>query len=493
MTFTPTTEQQNILTSVKENKNTVVIARAGTGKTTTCLYIANNVKKRGLYIAFNAAIAKEAVAKFPEYVECKTIHSLAWREIIKNTRSKMAGKLKKGFLSSADINLDELDYIISSDDNLVLKEEIKHGVKMFCQSAATTVREFLTSCEDFQAILKYWQDRNVDFVKFCEVFWEKLINEKNTVGITHDVYLKMWQLTKPQIENVQLLFLDEFQDSNEVTLDIFFNQKCQKIAVGDPLQGIYEWRGAINAFDKVPEDFVTLQLSESFRFTQDIADATKWFLQKNCNEIIKLQGKADKKTLKADCYIEEKFSGTFVEICRTNATIIGKILEAYENKQKVHINFNVKDIWKKLWHLSAVSAGKVPQWPDYELLQYKTYRDIVAASKTNPELAKFLTIYQKLSKQGLAQAIKNIESCLVEEESDADVILTTAHKSKGLEWDRVKINSDMFYLREEETIEEFLNRDQNKNLLYVALTRAKLELILPAEALEFSLPLTIGE
>jgi len=97
MSFIPTNEQENILAAVKQNKQVVVIARAGTGKTTTCLYVADNIKKRGLYIAFNAAIAREATTKFPSYIECKTIHSLAWRAIIKTCKVLWHKNLKRDF------------------------------------------------------------------------------------------------------------------------------------------------------------------------------------------------------------------------------------------------------------------------------------------------------------------------------------------------------------------------------------------------------------
>ncbi|MBX9838967.1 MAG: ATP-binding domain-containing protein, partial [Silvanigrellaceae bacterium] len=57
--------------------------------------------------------------------------------------------------------------------------------------------------------------------------------------------------------------------------------------------------------------------------------------------------------------------------------------------------------------------------------------------------------------------LDKFESSLVKE-NECDVLLCTAHKSKGLEWDQVKIGEDYNFKEEDEL-----------NLIYVACTRAK--------------------
>jgi len=53
-------------------------------------------------------------------------------------------------------------------------------------------------------------------------------------------------------------------------------------------------------------------------------------------------------------------------------------------------------------------------------------------------------------------------------ESQADLVISTAHKAKGREWDRVQLASD-FPARDR-------CDDADRKLLYVAVTRAKLVL-----------------
>jgi superfamily I DNA/RNA helicase len=53
-----------------------------------------------------------------------------------------------------------------------------------------------------------------------------------------------------------------------------------------------------------------------------------------------------------------------------------------------------------------------------------------------------------------------------------DVVISTAHKAKGLEWDSVKIGPDFKLPTEEGEIPS----DADLMLMYVAITRAKLSL-----------------
>ena len=63
-----------------------VEAGAGTGKTTTLVAISKALVgtgrcRRGLYLAFNRAIAESAGAKLPPEVESRTAHGLAYRAV----------------------------------------------------------------------------------------------------------------------------------------------------------------------------------------------------------------------------------------------------------------------------------------------------------------------------------------------------------------------------------------------------------------------------
>ncbi|MCW1356323.1 hypothetical protein OLQ17_09785 [Campylobacter jejuni] len=81
-----TDEQKDIIESssiiLEPNIITKINACAGSGKTSTLKEIAlHNPDKKFLYLAFNKSIAEESKKKFPENVDVKTIHSLAFAYI----------------------------------------------------------------------------------------------------------------------------------------------------------------------------------------------------------------------------------------------------------------------------------------------------------------------------------------------------------------------------------------------------------------------------
>lgn len=69
---------------------------------------------------------------------------------------------------------------------------------------------------------------------------------------------------------------------------------------------------------------------------------------------------------------------------------------------------------------------------------------------------------------------------MVKKQDNAELILSTGHKSKGLEWDNVEIIDDFISLKEtlENTEGNIEIPKEELNLFYVALTRSKKELIL---------------
>ncbi|EFP3712928.1 ATP-binding domain-containing protein, partial [Campylobacter jejuni] len=59
-------------------------------------------------------------------------------------------------------------------------------------------------------------------------------------------------------------------------------------------------------------------------------------------------------------------------------------------------------------------------------------------------------------------------------QEQADLILSTGHKSKGLEWNNVEIIDDFLNIKQElEEREQITIAKEELNLLYVAVTRAK--------------------
>ena len=88
----PTDEQLNALNMAMDHKSFKVVAYAGAGKTTTLKLIGERLRGRGLYLAFNKAIANDAsFQKFPASCrDCRTFHSLAYRHVARDITAKLS-------------------------------------------------------------------------------------------------------------------------------------------------------------------------------------------------------------------------------------------------------------------------------------------------------------------------------------------------------------------------------------------------------------------
>lgn len=454
MKHTPTKEQQAIIESAKTGTNLAIRAFAGAAKTSTCIMVANAVPKKSLYIAFNKSIADEASTKFPGYVECRTVHSLAYRAMITpQNKHKL-----QGFYEFKDVIL---PYGLDKDTANEIRHTVVNYIKLFCQSAYLSIEELLVTefiKEDFDL-----------YLDLCIEYWDDITNPLSDAKMTHDVYLKMYQLSEPVLP-YELIYLDEAQDSSPVVLSIVLAQKSQLVIVGDQYQAIYEWRGAVNALDRLGNDFNHLYLTESFRFTPQVAEiATKLTsIIGNDREVI---GNADKSNYTGN--------GTKALIVRTNSTILSELLWAEANGEKVFVLADLKELWSKMYHISALMSNSKASYPNKELAQFANRKELEEAAEQMPELTRLIKLTMGLSDGGLVNNINRIKSVIVTSQDKADYTLTTAHKSKGLEWDEVTLTPDMLVVREDKEIEDVLFESQTVELLYVAVTRAKYVINLP--------------
>lgn len=75
---TPTDEQDHAIDTFRAGHHLVLQAGAGTGKTSTLGLLAACTQLCGRYLAFNKDIARDAAARFPRTVACKTAHATAY-------------------------------------------------------------------------------------------------------------------------------------------------------------------------------------------------------------------------------------------------------------------------------------------------------------------------------------------------------------------------------------------------------------------------------
>ncbi len=469
----PTPEQKKILNLIPHVDNLKIKAFAGSGKTTTLKMIAENFKdKKILYLAFNKAIAESAKNKFPRNVRISTVHSFAYAELI---------RLRKGkkFLLESSFNT----YTINSffdfkyDTSPELLEAIKLTFLLFCYSDFSDFNQ-----KDFFLFLK--ENNELDQLLFCQACenlkkdkinftFDQIENEKEKIlktcislvneiysamkeekiPWTHDFYLKYFvEEFQERINDrfYDIVLLDEAQDSNPITLKLFKNFKGKKIMVGDPHQQIYSWRGSVNIMDDFSAE--TLPLSISFRFNQDIAD--------KLNQILQLKGEENTIIGKGPVKISGKKTAF---ITRTNSTIL-KLIDFVDS---FAITRDLKEIFKNVFIVEAIKQGQnyIPELGQFVPPQYKKYignfkefvEDIKKRNDTEMKNAIALVSEYKITEL-YKKALKKYNN-------KAEIVFSTAHSAKGLEWEKVYVLDDFTNIKEkyQELVPFFDNYTALKN------------------------------
>lgn len=482
-----TKEQHDIINSTGNIK---INAVAGSGKTTTIIEYAKTrpATSKILYLAFNKSVKLEAAKKFAakglNNVKVETAHSLAYRHVVFKNEYKVR---PQGYKTNEIAELLKLQGNGEKHTEYVIANHISKFIAYFCNSDKQKVQDlnYLDTVTDPKA--KMFVSSFYDYI----VSQSRLLLSKMDKGeneITHDFYLKKFQLSNPKLNYDYILF-DEGQDASPAMLDVFFKQPATKVIVGDTHQQIYGWRFAVNSLEKA--DFKTYRLSTSFRFSQDIANLAMEVLKfkKHIDEYqaISIIGKGNSKETK-----------TKAVLARTNLGLLLKAIEYVTEKRKVkHIYFegninsytyadegaslyDVLNLYNNNTHLIKDKLIKAMKDLD-ELEDYIEKTEDV-------QLAMMVEIVREYGNK-IPDIIKAIKEKHVENDDKerAEMIFSTVHRCKGMEYDAIQLVNDFISeeklekLKEDKKPEELNAAKLNEeiNLLYVAVTRAKNSLHIP--------------
>ena len=472
----PTPEQQAAIETVPNGKNIKLNAFAGSGKTSTLIMMAEVLSnKRGIYLAFNKGIAKEANSKMPRNVEARTFHSMAyrampnWMEARFREREMHINDFCKCFsLRNIVYQANVKTYYKNTDTKSSImemrqtKKISSYKVKRLVDLSLTN---FMSSTDSHPKSSHAWGAINGDLPDLRseapEVF-EKLVLEitpiiqylwadfsspegKLAIASNHNVYFKYWTLTNPII-NYDFILFDEAQDADPLMLEVLKHQEAQVIYVGDKHQQIYGWRGAVNALDQV--NCKELYLTQSFRFGQELAN--------QCKPILAMLG--ERQTFKGMDFETVVSTDNITHVneyaeydaclCRTNAEVVLTVLELATGGIACNTNIDTKSIIQTLEDMQQLQANtkhvdlSVMDVPIYETknkkINFHSWEEFVVYMNdfnNDPELAITFDIFVNYGLNEITEALKLAKN-------KDGIVITTAHKAKGLEWDKVVLQGD---------------------------------------------------
>lgn len=491
----------------------MVIARAGTGKTTTLvegLKILKGIEpkikpsyqqqeiwdsislSKGLvnsvcFAAFNNTIADELKRRVPKGVEAMTIHSMGLKAIRKYYPSVIVDNENKRVKS--------IFCQVVGKDIWEIRRDPYLNARMYL--ACNLVSKFKITLTDYTG-----SDVADKILELAMTFGIEL--EDEDLGSLASIVVKMLDLSKdiaadntidfndmpwiPLIHNLpvfkyDLLMIDEAQDLSRCQQELVMKAGKRLIICGDPRQAIYQFAGAdsggMNRMCGLLDfhrEVVALPLTITRRCSKAVVrEAQKYVKDIEAasdapeGEVSYLAHKDTPHNM-VPCYLTKVKAGDMI-LSRTNAPLIKECYRLFRQKRKAFIQG--KNIESSLISLiNKMRANDIPSlisaldnWLHAEISKEQAKRfpneDWI---ETQVDRVSCIRVFTE-RETTIAGVITKITETFTDDKESPGIRLASIHKAKGMEAERV-----FLLLPDDVRIEN----EEEQNLMYVAITRAKL-------------------
>ncbi|GGR53066.1 UvrD-helicase domain-containing protein [Streptomyces netropsis] len=462
MAMAPTKEQQAAREVFAAGRDLALVAGAGTGKTSTLILMGAATRKRGLYVAFNRAIADDARGRFGPNVECRTAHSLAFKAVGHHYRDRLDASARIPAKHTARLLGITRDLSVSSRLIKVTHQArlVMGMVRKFCY---TTDRQVMARhMEPVNGLDGPGQEYLArTLLPYAHRAWEDICSLAGRLRFEHDHYMKLWAMTSPQL-GADFVLLDEAQDTNPVLEEVFLSQDAQRICVGDPAQQIYGWRNARDVMTGFPAE--QLRLTQSFRFGPAIAEVANRWLGHAGSEM-QLTGHGPDSRV-------GKVTHPNAVLCRGNVDAMREVLAYLELGIPVALTGGGSALRRIATAAMELKAGTRTSHP--ELFLFSSWGEVQEYAEQDKAGQDLKAIVHLVDTYGPDQIIEAVDRLSSEEE--AQVTVSTAHKAKGREWASVRIGEGfMAPSVDDDGLQRAMNVSEAR-LIYVAVSRARLQL-----------------
>ena len=281
-TLTPTSEQLHILSLLSSTKSNLLInALAGAGKTSTLEMIQNAAPAPTLCLAFNKRIAAEMQNRFRSTTSVRTLTGLGHRIWSAACTSNLSLNPKKcqDLLREAIKDLSK-SYQRDAYDvfwEIISAIELAKSLGYIPSGKFPNARRLISAPAFFSSLNETTSDLARELID--EVLLSS-IKAAYAGSIDYNDQVYMPALFGGTYPRFPLVLIDEAQDLSPVNHEMLDHLSHSRlIAVGDPWQSIYGFRGAVQsgmAKLKARFEMIEADLSVSFRCPSVIARAAHW-------------------------------------------------------------------------------------------------------------------------------------------------------------------------------------------------------------------------
>lgn len=474
--------QQAIFDDIANGEgHTVVEALAGTGKTTTIVAGLEFVPSHcsAVVMAFNNKIASELADRCPQHIPVMTTHSYGFRAL--KRVYKKVNLVEKGAVS-------RLRNILTArlGDSFSVREKrmnLQSLVSKAKAQLAETAEQIDSLIDAFSIDCGETPAERADFIKDAIWALEECAKDPHNIDFDDMVWLPVkLDIKVPTFDRV---FIDETQDLNAAQLELAL-RACARdggriTAIGDANQAIYGFRGADErAIPRIIErlNAKVLPLSITYRCGKNIV--------KIANEIVpSFQAGPDNAdgvvtSCTAKHVLAEAKPGDFV-LSRSNAPLLGLCLQFI--KQGTRANVLGRDVGGSLATLvKKAKTNDIVEFTDYIERWHARESARLEKKKASTQAVDDKRACIEVLSEGAADVnaiLGNIERLFADGDDKSRIVLSTTHKAKGLERDRVFVLRDTYLRDRKDKSGRWTEPSQEeKNLYYVAVTRAKQVLFL---------------
>jgi len=478
--FSPSPQQAAFLTALETGDSHLLLsARAGTGKSTTCREGAWSLgRRRSLYCCFNKAIAADFQRDLPRTCRAATMHSLGFRML----KSRSWG-----------VELDADGEKVDAAARVYFPHDHQGRERNVVAQLVSACKNRLIPGDDLEAVdaladelgLEIRADAREIAVGAVEGVLTACVENPHVVDFDDMVWLPV-RLGAANPSPPDVLFIDEAQDLNlcQHALIDLINPDGRNVGVGDPWQSIYRFRGADS--DSIPRLAYRLDACNSGRglesFPLTVTRRCPRAVVALANKIVPDLEAAPNapdglvETIDAEEWRLAASAGSMI-LCRTNAPLVRACYALWRRRRPAHIQG--RDIGKGL--LAFIAARKASSVEDLlaKIDDHQAGERERMAKRRVPNADAIRNLIDKcdcvralaVDASSIDDIRRRVETMFADADDPNAITLSSIHRSKGLERSHVLIlRPDLIpgpWARTEE------DRRQERNLAYVAVTRAK--------------------